>query len=133
MVSITAADFIGDRFYCSGLRGFSACVTLFISFCYCVGQFAGIGIMFEWILGFDYTLSIIIGATIVLTYTLLSGMLGVTKNMQVQYVIIIVSFMLPLFVLAYKFGYFCYIPQFGYGEVVSDIVNGVDVSKGVNA
>ena len=129
----TAADFIGDRFYSKGLRGFGAGLAIFISFSYCVGQFAGIGLMFKWILGIDYTWAVLIGASVVLTYTLISGMLGVTKNMQIQYVIIIISFVIPLFILCYKFGYFPFLPQVGYGAVVSDIVNGIAPGKGITA
>ncbi len=129
----TAADFIGDRFYSKGLRGIGAGLAIFISFSYCVGQFAGIGLMFKWILGIDYTWAVIIGASVVLTYTLISGMLGVTKNMQIQYVIIIISFLIPMFILCYKFGYFYFLPQTGYGAVVSDIVNGLAPGKGITA
>lgn len=129
----TAADFIGDRYYSKGLRGFGAGLAIFISFSYCVGQFAGIGLMFKWILGIDYTWAVLIGASVVLTYTLISGMLGVTKNMQIQYVIIIISFVIPLFILCYKFGYFAFFPQMGYGAVVSDVVNGIAPGKGITA
>jgi cation/acetate symporter len=129
----TAADFIGDRYYSQGLRGFGAGLAIFISFSYCVGQFAGIGLMFKWILGIDYAWAVIIGASVVLSYTLISGMLGVTKNMQIQYVIIIISFIIPLFILTYKFGYFFWIPEAGYGAVVTDIVNGIAPGKGLTA
>ncbi len=129
----TAADFIGDRYYSQGLRGFGAGVAIFISFSYCVGQFAGIGLMFKWILGINYTWAVLIGASVVLAYTLISGMLGVTKNMQIQYVIIIISFLIPLFLLAYKFGYLFWLPQVGYGAVITDIVNGLAPGKGLTA
>lgn len=129
----TAADFIGDRYYSQGLRGYGAAMALVISFAYCVGQFAGIGLMFKWILGIDYTWAVLIGASVVLAYTLISGMLGVTKNMQIQYVIIIISFVLPLFILSYKFGYFYMFPITGYGEIVSDIINGIAPGKGITA
>ncbi len=129
----TAADFIGDRYYSTGLRGYGAALAIFISFSYCVGQFAGIGLMFKWILGIDYAWAVIIGASVVLTYTLISGMLGVTKNMQIQYVIIIISFVIPLFILAHKFGYLFWLPQAGYGAVVSDVVNGIAPGKGITA
>ncbi|MEN8120805.1 MAG: VC_2705 family sodium/solute symporter [Bacteroidota bacterium] len=121
----TAADFIGDRYYSQSLRLVGAIVAIFISIAYCVGQFGGIGLMFKWILGIDYWLAVIIGGTVVLTYTLISGMLGVTKNMQIQYIIIIISFIIPLFLLTYKFDYFWLLPQIGYGAVVSDIVTGI--------
>jgi len=70
---------------------------------------------------------------VVLGYTLISGMLGVTKNMQIQYVIIIVSFIIPLSILTYKFGYFWYLPQVGYGQAVSDVVTGLEPGALVNS
>jgi cation/acetate symporter len=90
-----------------------------------VGQFGGIGLMFKWILGLDYAWAVIIGSSVVLLYTLISGMIGATKNMQIQYVIIVVSFLLPAFIMAFKFDYFWLLPQIGYGEAVSDIIRGV--------
>lgn len=125
----TAADFIGDRYYSQGLRAVGAVIAILISIAYCVGQFGGIGLMFKWILGLDYGLSVIIGGSVVLTYTLISGMLGVTKNMQIQYVIIILSFLIPLFLLTAKFDYFWLLPQIGYGAVVSDVISGIPASE----
>ncbi len=125
----TAADFIGDRYYSKQLRLIGAIVAIVISIAYGVGQFGGIGLLFKWILGIEYTWAVIIGGTVVLTYTLISGMLGVTKNMQIQYVIIIISFMIPLFILTYKFDYFWLLPQVGYGSVVSDIVHGIPATE----
>lgn len=125
----TAADFIGDRYYSQSLRAVGAIIAILISISYCVGQFAGIGLMFKWILGLNFVWSVIIGGSVVLAYTLISGMLGVTKNMQIQYVIIIISFMIPLFILTFKFDYFWVLPQIGYGSVVTDITNGISGEK----
>lgn len=125
----TAADFIGDRYYSQTLRAVGAIIAILISISYCVGQFGGIGLMFKWILGIPYAWSVIIGGSVVLAYTLISGMLGVTKNMQIQYVIIIISFIIPLFILTYKFDYFWLLPQIGYGSVVSDAVHGIPLAE----
>lgn len=124
----TAADFIGDRYYSKALRTIGAVIAIIISIAYAVGQFGGIGLMFKWVLGIDYLPAVIIGGSVVLAYTLISGMLGVTKNMQIQYVIIITSFMIPLFILTAKFDYFWLIPQLGYGSVVQDIVDGIQLT-----
>ncbi len=121
----TAADFIGDRYYSQTLRAVGAIIAILISISYCVGQFGGIGLMFKWVMGIDYTWAVIIGGSVVLAYTLISGMLGVTKNMQIQYIIIIISFLIPLFILTFKFDYFWLLPQVGYGSVVSDVVAGI--------
>lgn len=128
----TAADFIGDRYYSQTLRAVGAVIAILISISYCVGQFGGIGLMFKWILGIPDNLgwiAIVLGGSIVLAYTLISGMLGVTKNMQIQYVIIIVSFLIPLFILTFKFDYFWLVPQIGYGSVVSDVVSGIPLAE----
>jgi cation/acetate symporter len=125
----TAADFIGDRYYSQTLRAVGAIIAILISISYCVGQFGGIGLMFKWILGINYAWAVIIGGSVVLAYTLISGMLGVTKNMQIQYVIIIISFLIPLFILNYKFDYFWILPQIGYGSVVSDVITGIPLSE----
>lgn len=130
----TAPDFIGDRYYSRDLRIVSAIFTILISFAYCVGQFGGIGLMFKWILGLDYSWAVIIGSSVVLLYTLISGMIGATKNMQIQYVIIVISFLIPTFIMAFKFDYFWLIPQIGYGAAVTDIVQGIpapNISNGV--
>ena len=81
--------------------------------------------MFKWILGLNYSWAVIIGSSVVLLYTLISGMIGATKNMQIQYVIIVTSFLLPVFILAFKFDYFWLVPQIGYGAAVTDIVHGI--------
>lgn len=81
--------------------------------------------MFKWILGINYTWAVIIGSSVVLFYTLISGMIGATKNMQIQYVIIVVSFLIPIFIMAFKFDYFWLVPQVGYGAAVTDIVQGI--------
>lgn len=128
----TAADFIGDRFYSKSLRITGAIVAILISIAYCVGQFGGIGLLFKWILGIDYAIAVVIGGSVVLTYTLISGMLGVTKNMQIQYVIIIISFLIPLFILTFKYDYFWLLPQIGYGSIVTDIVTGIPAPEMVN-
>ncbi len=125
----TAADFIGDRYYSQTLRAVGAIIAILISISYCVGQFGGIGLMFKWVMGIDYAWAVIIGGAVVLAYTLISGMLGVTKNMQIQYVIIIVSFLIPLFILTFKFDYFWLLPQVGYGSVVSDAVAGIPLAE----
>jgi cation/acetate symporter len=121
----TASDFIGDRYYSQGLRATSAVFTIIISFAYCVGQFGGVGLMFKWILGIDYMWAVILGASVVIFYTMISGMIGATKNMVIQYIIIIVAFLIPTFIMTFKFDYFWLVPQFGYGAIVSDIVHGI--------
>ncbi|MCK4992620.1 MAG: hypothetical protein KAS29_19110, partial [Bacteroidales bacterium] len=48
---------------------------------------------------------------------------------QIQYVIIIISFLIPLFILTAKFDYFWLLPQIGYGSVVSDTISGLPINE----
>ncbi len=117
----TAADFIGDRFESNGARVLAACTAVIISLTYAIGQYKGIAMMFSWVFGMSYETSVIVGTAVVLAYIIISGMLGATKNMQFQYVIIITAFIFPLIFIAKKMGYFYLIPQIGYGSAVWDL------------
>ncbi|GAB4274596.1 MAG: cation acetate symporter [Deferrisomatales bacterium] len=120
----TAPDFIGDRYYSTAARLLSSLIVILISFVYAVGQYKGIGMMFNWIFGIHYETSVVVGTAVVLAYVLVSGMLGATKNMQVQYVVIVICLLFPLFFIANKLGYFSAVPQIGYGAALWDIGHG---------
>lgn len=111
----TAPDFVGDRYYSNWARGLAALITLILSTFYITGQYKGIGMIFEWIFGWNYQTSVVVGTCLVLLYVLISGMLGVTRNQVVQYIILILAFLIPLFFIAGRMGYFALLPQISYG------------------
>lgn len=117
----TAPDFVGDRYASPGARLISAAISITISVIYCTAQFKGIGMLFGWLFATDYRTGVILGATVAVGYVILSGMLGVARNQQLQYTLLIVSFILPLMALAHKLGYFWVLPQFGYGVAIQDL------------
>ncbi|HEU0265461.1 MAG TPA: VC_2705 family sodium/solute symporter [Geobacterales bacterium] len=119
----TAPDFVGDRYESSGARLLSAGISVTISVIYCVAQFKGVGMLFAWLLGTGYTTGLVVGVVVVISYVVISGMLGVARNQQLQYFVLIVSFILPLMVLAKSLGYFWLLPQFGYGEAMMDLLD----------
>lgn len=117
----TAADLVAERFDSRLVRSITATVTVVIAIVYSVAQYQGIGLVFGWIFGLGYSESVVLGAIVVLGYVLLSGMLGVTRNQIVQYVILALAFLLPLFFVANRAGYFPLLPQLGYGVAVNEI------------
>lgn len=117
----TAPDFIAERYGSKGARLFSALISIAISVIYCVAQFKGIGLLFSFMLGIEYQRAVVYGATAVVAYLVLSGFLGVSRNQQMLYFVICVSFILPLMWLAHRLGYFWLLPQFGYGAAISDL------------
>ncbi len=123
----TAPDFVGARYDSPTARLISAVISIAISVIYCIAQFKGIGMVFAWLFGVGYEEGVLIGALAVVSYVVVCGMLGVTRNQQMQYFVIIVSFILPLMVLAGRLGYFWVLPQFGYGAAMEDLAREFNV------
>ncbi len=124
----TAPDFIGDRYYSDGARAIAAVTSVFVAITYAIAQYSGIGLMFGYVAGMHYDLAVIVGTVAVIVYILISGMLGATRNMVVQYVILIIAFCAPLFILAYEFGFpLWFIPHLGYGPGVQTVMHEVSM------
>jgi len=62
-----------------------------------------------------YQTMMVIFMVITVAYLSLSGMLGATKNMVLQYVILIVAFLLGLVVTGWSGGFTTVLPQLEYG------------------
>jgi cation/acetate symporter len=117
----TAPDFVGDRYGSPIARLISAVISITISIIYCVAQFKGIGMIFAWLFNTGYTRGVQLGALAVVSFVVVCGMLGITRNQQMQYFIIIITFIVPLMALAYKLGFFWILPQFGYGVAMQQL------------
>ena len=117
----TAPDFVAARYGSSAARLIAAVISIAISVIYCVAQFKGIGLIFSFMFGIDYSRGVLFGALAVVSYLVLSGMLGVPRNQQLLYLVISVSFIVPLMLLARRLGYFWLLPQFGYGVAITEL------------
>jgi cation/acetate symporter len=120
----TAPEFVEARYDSPVARLFSAIIAILISLVYCVAQYKGIGLVFSWIFGLDYTRSLLLGTAMVISYLVLSGTLGVSRNQQLQYTVLILSFIVPLMFIARKLGFFWAIPQLGYGPGLKELTTG---------
>jgi cation/acetate symporter len=117
----TAADFVEARFESSGARICSAAITITISLIYCVAQYKGIGLIFAWIFGIDYTSALLMGVIVVFSYLVVASALGAVKNQQFHYLVLIFSFVIPLMFIAKKLGYTWLVPQFSYATALRDL------------
>ncbi len=116
----TAPDFVGDRFNSSTARAIAAFTTLLIAYVYSVGQASGMGLVGQYVFGLDFVPMVIVMMAITVGYLALSGMLGATKGMAVQYVILIVAFLVGVFAVGwYHQGMI--LPQIQYGALISDL------------
>lgn len=117
----TAPDFVGERYDSPTARLISALISVTISVIYCAAQFKGIGILFGWLFGLPYASAVTVGALAVISYVVFAGSMGVMKNQKLQYTVLIISFVVPLMLLAKKQGYFWILPQFGYGTALPQV------------
>ena len=117
----TAPEFVEARYDSPLARLLAAVVAILISLVYCVAQYKGIGLVFSWIFGLDYTRSLLLGALVV---HLLPGHLRQSRRgtqPALQYTVLILSFILPLMVVAGKLGYYWLLPQVSYGHALQDL------------
>ena len=64
----TAPDFVEARYDSSVARVFSAVIAIVISLIYCVAQYKGIGLIFAWMFGIEYTQALIFGVFITIVF-----------------------------------------------------------------
>lgn len=117
----TAPDFIGFRYESDTARTLAALISIIISIIYCVAQFRGIALLVSWLFGIAYIPAVIVGASLAVTFVVVSGALGSARNQKLQYFVLIITFVLPLMLLNQKLGYFWVLPQFGYGTAISEL------------
>jgi len=117
----TAPDFVGDRFNSDTARALGAATTILIGFVYSVGQARGMGLVGLYVFGTDYVTMVVVMMAITVAYLTLSGMMGATKNMAVQYVILIVAFLVAVYVVGIVNGYSTFLPQIEYGALINDL------------
>ncbi len=117
----TAPDFVEARYDSSVARVFSAVIAIIISLIYCVAQYKGIGLVFAWMFGIDYTRALIFGVLLTLVFLAIAGALKASRNQQMHYLILILSFIIPLMMIAKKLGYDWLFPQFSYGSALRDL------------
>ncbi|WP_339104461.1 VC_2705 family sodium/solute symporter [Haloterrigena salinisoli] len=128
----TAPDFVGDRFNSDSARAIAAVTTFLIGFVYAIGQARGMGLVGLYIFGdfggvipglSGYQVMVVAMMTITVGYLTLSGMLGATKNMAVQYVILIVAFLAGLYLVGFTQGYSTVLPHLEYGTLITELGN----------
>jgi cation/acetate symporter len=117
----TAPDFVGDRFNSSTARALAAFTTLLIAYVYSVGQASGMGLVGQYVFGLEFVPMVIVMMAITIGYLALSGMLGATKGMAVQYVILIVAFLAGVYAVGFSQGYSTVLPQIEYGALIGEL------------
>ncbi len=116
----TAPDFVGDRYNSPTARALAAFTTLLIAYVYSVGQARGMGLVGQYVFGLDLIPMIVVMMAITVGYLAISGMMGATKNMAVQYVILIIAFLVGVFAVGWT-SKGMVLPQIQYGAMISEL------------
>src|SRR6056297_25569 len=116
----TAPDFVGDRFNSPTARALAAFTTLLIAYVYSVGQASGMGLVGQYVFGLDFVPMVIVMMTITVGYLAISGMMGATKNMAVQYVILIIAFLVGVSAVGWT-SRGMVLPQIQYGAMIDEL------------
>lgn len=117
----TAPDFVAARYDSSLARICSAVIAILITLVYCVAQYKGLGLVFAWLFGIDYTSALLLGTTVAISYLVVAGSIGASRNQQLHYLTLILCFVIPLMLIANKLGYSWVLPQLSYGAALHEL------------
>jgi len=116
----TVPDFLGARYEGNGARLCGVVVLFAASFTYIVAQCFGIGIITSRFLGIPFEVAIFVGLLGILVCSMLGGMRAVTWTQVAQYIILIISYLVPVVWLSTE-RYGIPIPQLTYGHALEQI------------
>ena len=96
--AITVPEFFSKRFKDDKkvLLGISALIILIFFIPYTASGFAAIGKLFNSLFGFDYMASMLVGAAVVILYTILGGFLAVSTTDLIQSVVMTIALVVVL-------------------------------------
>ncbi len=102
--SLTLPEFLSNRYHDekSILKAISAIVIMIFFLVYTASALAAGGKLFTTVLGWDYHVSLIVGAVVILVYTLMGGFLAVCTTDFVQGILMLIG-LLVVPIVAYAF------------------------------
>jgi cation/acetate symporter len=98
----TIPDFLGARYGGHIPRTVGLLCAILCSFTYVVAQIYGVGIITTRMTGVDFQVGVFLGLAGILVCSFLGGMRAVTWTQVAQYIILIIAYMIPVIMLAYR-------------------------------
>ena len=103
---LTVQDYLAHRYQSAkAVRGLSAIAGIVVSVIYLAGQYTAISIVLIWLFGIPHWLALLIGAIVVIIYTVIGGLYAIAITTLVQSIMLLVGvlIMAPI-VLSYAGG-----------------------------
>ena len=113
----TIPDFLGARFGGNVPRLIGVVGAVACSFTYLIAQVTGVGLIVSRFIGLDFNVGVFVGLLGVLFCSVLGGMKSVTWTQVAQYIILIVSYLVPVVYLSWVV-FSIPIPELTYGQLL---------------
>ena len=113
----TIPDFLGARFGGTAPRLIGVVGAVACSFTYLIAQVTGVGLIVARFIGIDFNVGVFVGLLGVLFCSVLGGMRSVTWTQVAQYIILIVSYLVPVVYLSWTI-FSIPIPELTYGQLL---------------
>ena len=97
----TIPDFLGARFGGNIARVIGVIAAIACSFTYLIAQVTGVGLIVSRFIGLDFNVGVFVGLLGVLFCSVLGGMKSVTWTQVAQYIILIISYLVPVVYLSW--------------------------------
>lgn len=99
------------------VRGIAVTAAVLCSFVYLVAQIQGVGLIVTRFIGVEFTIGLFFGLAGILVCSFLGGMRAVTWTQVAQYIVLIIAYLLPVSMIAWK-QHGDWLPQTSYGHVI---------------
>ena len=113
----TIPDFLGARFGGNHARVVGVIAAVACSFTYLIAQVTGVGLIVSRFIGLDFNVGVFVGLLGVLFCSVLGGMRSVTWTQVAQYIILIISYLVPVVYLSWTI-FSIPIPELTYGRIL---------------
>ena len=113
----TIPDFLGARYGGNLARIIGVVAAVACSLMYLIAQVTGVGFIVARFIGIDFNVGVFLGLIGVLFCSVLGGMKSVTWTQVAQYIILIISYLVPVVYLSWQL-FSIPIPELTYGQLL---------------
>jgi cation/acetate symporter len=127
----TLPDVLGARYGGNAARVIGVIAAIACSFTYLIAQVTGVGLIVSRFIGIDFNIGVFVGLLGVLFCSVLGGMRSVTWTQVAQYIILIVSYLVPVVYLSWTI-FSIPVPELTYGQILQrNNVKAVEITRDI--
>jgi cation/acetate symporter len=125
----TIPDFLAARYEGNAARVVGVLCAIVCSFTYLTAQVTGVGLIVSRFIGLNYDVGCYVGLFGVLFCSVLGGMRSVTWTQVAQYIILILSYLVPVVYLSFQI-FSIPVPELTYGQLLqSNSQKAIEIAK----